>query len=240
LSDVLTASDGKVCIDILSRRPKGEAWSTMRWPREQPTASDMLLWHNAMKEICPSRGGTPKVGDFTGNMHRVWHWFWNKTDSLMHHINLDGATEEVYVAGRKQNRFLYLHTQQRGEHDAICSVQSTIDGQQWRLLSTAKIAPQIPTLHSFIEVLQLRGNTWLWDHMTVHGGVKWLDHAIIDGTLVAVTNGSYIRELYPNLCSAVFILECSAGRGRVYGSFSESLLAANAYRGELLGLMAIH
>jgi hypothetical protein len=28
--------------------------------------------------------------------------------------------------------------------------------------------------------------------------------------------------------------------GRVYGSFSETLLAANAYRGELLGLMAIH
>jgi hypothetical protein len=81
LSDVLTASGGKVCIDILSRRPKGEAWSTMRWPREQPTASDMRLWHNAMEEICPSRGGMPKVGDFTGNMHRVWRWFWNKTDS---------------------------------------------------------------------------------------------------------------------------------------------------------------
>jgi hypothetical protein len=76
--------------------------------------------------------------------------------------------------------------------------------------------------------------------MTVHEGVKWLDHAIVEGTLVAVTDGSYIRELYPNLCSTAFILDCSAGRGRVYGSFSETLLAANAYRGELLGLMAIH
>jgi hypothetical protein len=241
LSDVLTASGRKVCIDILSRRPKGKAWSTMRWPREQPTASDMLLWHNAMKEICPSsRGGTPKVGDFTGDTHRVWCWFWNKTDSLMHHIDLDGATEEVYMAGRKPNRFLYSHTQQQGEHDAKCSVQSTIDGQQWRLLSTAKIAPQIPTLHSFVEVLQSWGNTWLWDHMTVHGGAKWLDHAIVKGTLVAVTDGSYIRDLYPNLCSAAFVLECSAGRGRLYGSFLETLLAANAYRGESLGLMAIH
>jgi hypothetical protein len=74
LSDVLTASGGKVCIDILLRRPKGKAWSTMRWPREQPTASDMLLWHNAMKEICPSRGGMPKVGDFTDDTHRVWRF----------------------------------------------------------------------------------------------------------------------------------------------------------------------
>jgi hypothetical protein len=72
------------------------------------------------------------------------------------------------------------------------------------------------------------------------GGVDWIGQAIKDGTLVAVTDGSYIRELYPNLCSAAFVIECSAGLGRVYGLFLERLLVANAYRGELLGLMAIH
>jgi hypothetical protein len=76
--------------------------------------------------------------------------------------------------------------------------------------------------------------------MTVHGGVEWLEHTISEGLLVAVTDGSYKCELFPNLCSAAFVLECSKGRGRVYGSFLEGLLVANAYRGELLGLMAIH
>jgi hypothetical protein len=57
---------------------------------------------------------------------------------------------------------------------------------------------------------------------------------------VAVTDGSYIRELYPNLCSAAFVLECAKGQGQMIGSFSESLTVANAYRGELQGLMAIH
>jgi hypothetical protein len=61
-------------------------------------------------------------------------------------------------------------------------------------------------------------------------------------TLVAVTDGSYIRELFPNVCSAAFVLKCSKGRGRVVESFSKSLIVANAYQGELLGLMvmAIH
>jgi hypothetical protein len=72
------------------------------------------------------------------------------------------------------------------------------------------------------------------------GGFEWLEHAILEGVLVAVTDRSYIRELYPHLCSAAFMLECNSGQGRVYGSFLESLLVANAYRGELLGLMAIH
>jgi hypothetical protein len=41
------------------------------------------------------------------------------------------------------------------------------------------------------------------------------------------------------LCAAI-VLECSKGHSRVVGSFSEALLVANAYRGELLSLMAIH
>ena len=47
-------------------------------------------------------------------------------------------------------------------------------------------------------------------------------------------------ELYPNLCSAAFVIECSKGQGQIVGSFSERLDVANTYRGELLGLMAIH
>jgi hypothetical protein len=72
----------------------------------------------------------------------------------------------------------------------------------------------------------------------VSGGKSWI-HESID-SLVAVTDGSYIREIYPNLCSAAFVMECSKGRGRIVGSLLEALSVANAYRGELLGLLAIH
>jgi hypothetical protein len=41
--------------------------------------------------------------------------------------------------------------------------------------------------------------------------------------------------------SCTFILECSRGRGRMLGAFSEQTMAACSYRGELLGLLlAIH
>ncbi len=57
---------------------------------------------------------------------------------------------------------------------------------------------------------------------------------------MAVTDGLYMQELYPNICLAAFVLECSKGRGRIYGTFTEATNIANAYQGELLGLMAIH
>jgi hypothetical protein len=98
----------------------------------------------------------------------------------------------------------------------------------------------IPAPSMFLKVLQSWGNTWLWEHMSVSGGMAWVDKSILKGTLVTVTDGSYIRELFPNLCLAAVVLKCSKGQGRVVGLFSKALIIANAYHGELLGLMAIH
>jgi hypothetical protein len=115
-----------------------------------------------------------------------------------------------------------------------------LEGEHWRLLSTIQPAEAAPEPTTFFDVLKLWGNTWLWDSMNVSGGTDWIHLSISEGTLVAVTDGSYIRELYPHLCSAAFVFECGKGRGRITGSFSEGSAVANAYQGELLGLMAIH
>jgi hypothetical protein len=68
----------------------------------------------------------------------------------------------------------------------------------------------------------------------------WLEDAIHKNTLVAVTDGSYIQALHPNMNSCAFILECTKGQGCLTGTFLEQTIAACSYHGELLGLMAIH
>ncbi len=55
-----------------------------------------------------------------------------------------------------------------------------------------------------------------------------------------VADGSYMPSLSTDLCLTVFFFECTAGRGWLVGSFAEQSPVANAYRGELLGLMAVH
>jgi len=42
-------------------------------------------------------------------------------------------------------------------------------------------------------------------------GTDWIAQAIADNSLVAVTDESYIKEHYPELCSAAFVLECTKG-----------------------------
>ena len=73
--------------------------------------------------------------------------------------------------------------------------------------------------------------TWMWKSLRIVGIDEWIKDAIEGWNLVAVTGGSYIKESYPHLCSAAFILECSKGSGRVFGSFPDFSQGANAYRG---------
>jgi hypothetical protein len=70
--------------------------------------------------------------------------------------------------------------------------------------------------------------------------LDWIAASIADNSCIAVTEGSYMKELYPYLNSAAFVVECSKGRGRLTGSFVEQIPNAGSYQGELLGLMAIH
>ena len=91
-----------------------------------------------------------------------------------------------------------------------------------------------------MDVLIEWGCTWMWDSLRLVGDETWIEEAIADNSCTAVTDGSYIKELHPNICSAAFMFECSKGRGKLVGSFPEQTMSANAYRGELLGLMAIH
>ena len=101
--------------------------------------------------------------------------------------------------------------------------------------------PPSPLKHdSFLNVLIEWGCTWMWGSMVLDGKDDWTEKAIANCSCVAVTNESYMRELYQNVCSTAFIFECTDGTGRILGSLPETIVSANAYLVDLLGLMAIH
>jgi hypothetical protein len=74
---------------------------------------------------------------------------------------------------------------------------------------------------NFWSVVEEWGKPWMWENLSIQGEVTWLAAAIADNSLVAVTNGSYMKEIYPHINLAAFIFECSKGRGRLWGSFVE-------------------
>ena len=74
----------------------------------------------------------------------------------------------------------------------MCSVKS-IALAVHSILFIAQAAPAAETTLNLWSVLEEWGETWIWDNLTVQGDMAWLAEAIAEKTLVAVTNGSYMK-----------------------------------------------
>lgn len=243
LSDILGAGGKRVEEKYVSPRPAGERWSTLVWGKEKPTPSDFKLWREAIKQVCPLNRLLDRLGTFTAPSHKIWEWRWNQATREIYHIKGDMMDTYREVSLRTNvcsNRFS-LATRDTPVHETevACSVAHTRGGYL-RPISFGELCSPPPALLNIEEVLNQWGCTWLWDQIETTGSYGWVVDSIRAGTLVAVTDGSFMKQLFPMLCSAAFVLECSRGGGRLVGSFAEASLNANAYRGELLGLLAIH
>jgi hypothetical protein len=122
----------------------------------------------------------------------------------------------------------------------ICSICHARNG----VINITSHSPNPPAkvpLQDFWTVIEGWGELWIWENLKVVGDPGgWLEISIKEMACIAVADGSYMKLMYPNICSAAFIFECTRGRGRIIGYFAEHSPDAGSYRGEMLGLMAIN
>jgi hypothetical protein len=181
------------------QHPTAEKWSKMGWPNKRPTKSNFQLWRSAVQAICPSWQATTQVGPFIAPTHKIWRWTWDCKLETLHCLRDDGENVDVFVLGWKPNRFHFSCQQPRSNTNTLCLVEPTHACSGWRLTSLVCMPAPPQTPWTFLDVLHSWGSTWLWDNLSISGEVDWTQDAIIEGTLVAVMDGLYIPELYPNL-----------------------------------------
>ena len=223
----------------LYTREETETWSRLIFPNECPPRKHLKLWKAAVYSVARRRQGR-----FQSKGFKQWDYRYDVgSNEILHH---KGQVMDIYstsLVPRYANRpncftrsRIDVTLVERGDICTIKQVALAVIGVQ----SSAPPLPIEPSTTSFWEIVQSWGQTWLWDNIQISGNCSWLADAIEDNSLIAVTDGSYMKENYPNLNSAAFVFECSKGRGRLMGSFTEFTPDAGSYRGELLGLMAIH
>ena len=244
LSDLLGAS-GK-CLDrqYLVKRRLGERWSRANFPNERPPQRDFNLWARIIRQLVPSTGIPDRLGPMRVVSHKLWPWRHDVEEGTLVHVK--GELMDVYKPSQLpryrnvRNRWTRLLCDQPAEKlGDICTVREVAPAVM-AIASATGDPPAKSTPECFLELLEEWGCTWMWESIRMEGTDGWLEESIQEGTLRAVTDGSYMREVFPDVCSAAFVLECSKGRGRIMGSFPEHSSGANAYRAELLGLLAVH
>ena len=69
---------------------------------------------------------------------------------------------------------------------------------------------------------------------------EWIHAAITEGSFVGVTDGSYDRDRARMVSGSGWVICYTTTRRLIRGSFFEISPKAGSYRGELLGLVALH
>ncbi len=174
--------------------------------------------------------------------HKIWEWRYDEKEAKLYYLK--GVVTDVYTPSlvprhvRRANRWTRACIDQpRVNIGAICTTREVALGVMMIILfSEGPPTHEKPT--TFWEVLRRWQHTWMWENLQWVGNDHWIAEAIEDGTLIAVTVGSYMKDLYPNIHSAALVLECKKGRGRLWCSFPEASEITCSYRGKLVGLMA--
>ena len=102
-------------------------------------------------------------------------------------------------------------------HGDICMVSKVALGV-WKIC----LAPTLqvdPAPESLEDVFRKWSCTWLWDDFKWEGDYNWLRESIRNEQCIVVADGSYMPHIWTDLCSTAFFFECTAGHGRLVGSF---------------------
>jgi hypothetical protein len=70
--------------------------------------------------------------------------------------------------------------------------------------------------------------------------MEWVRDALINGTFIGVTDGSYDREKAKTISGTGWIIVCKSSQRTLRGSFFKISTKAGSYQDKLLGLVALH
>ena len=94
---------------------------------------------------------------------------------------------------------------------------------------------------AFWEYLRSLGGKWMWDGVEDEGqDLQWLVDGLHNGTIVAIADGSYDRQVAPDISGAGIAHCCMRTQWTLRSNFYERSKTANSNRGKLLGLVALH
>ena len=246
----ITAPDGKYIdwryldYSVITHPPPSE----YNFAREQPSEEDWQVWLDFWDNFTyPGFVLPTSLGPWTHHSHRPCEWFFcSATDDL---INCTKGETILYTKTKTSGR---LRSQQQfsilGRLHACpdltdflpCAIEP-IDSSSviFRGVGPPRYDPTTPPL-DLIGLLRSWGGEWMWEYFEVVGNFSAIISAIQDGSALWCTDGSFDRSIMPNISSSGWIIFDPATKSHIKGSFYEISPFAGSYRGELLGLTALH
>jgi len=245
LSDISTAGGRKLEEFVFLSREGRD--STFKFARELPCALDWKLWDEFWAGWLLPNGTMPIIlGPWIHPSHQRWRWYLDPTSTTLWEYDSDlwikYCRQSTDRCTRGNARFMPIQTLATHINTGIpASVKQC--GNFVMLLETGPTLAhrRITDRKPFWDFVADQGGKWMWDYVEgKHDDMSWIASALLDQSAVMVTDGSYNRILAPDICGAGWVLVSTSSKKMIYGAFHERSNTASSYKGELLGLTAIH
>lgn len=248
LSD-LTSANGRCFLAADPRRYEATTKrdSRFHYPREEPSADDWTLWYGAWRKLTTNGWVLLRpLGRWQHGPTMAWDWLYDDIGGYVAYVGEPiRMFEPMQTSVNTRSQRLFRET-------TTCSAAGF---STWKTASVSVVDNDIILLHDlgpplppapitqpleFWEYLRTQGGEWMWDHVIGGGEMTWFRDALVGGTVMMVADGSYDRLLDPTLSGTGWVIVCTRQKKMIKGSFFERSTTASAYRGELLGMVAIH
>ncbi len=249
LSDPVSAS-GRTFDERYLDKPglDRERSTKFKFGEERPSDNDWREWKRFWRNILRSDGTLVQpLGKWLHPSHHIWEWFYDDALNVVERQRPDGVDHFFPSPGLRRTRGEQLFTLEASHGLEVvatgvpCTVRTLDDGSVCLLDHGPPLVTGPSQPDSFFEFLKRWRGEWMWANIVNEGhDLRWVVEALQNGTAIWVTDGSFIKEIAPNISGAGWIVYDTATELKMYGSFAEESPFAGSYRGELLGLLAIH
>ena len=242
LSDILCCDGKTVDASALTYSP---GKSKYKFPYQQPRRSDWTLWKQTISQIAATHGARAvPLGRYLQKPHQTSQWYISHDSQQLSCRLIDSNAPRWAIFQREQDqrytlrsgaRFSWSHsTLDRPSFPNYATVHPA--GANRVVLHSEAPPPLVKgTSYDFWSTLRGYDNQSLWDNFECDGDGSWITDGLTNGTLVAVHDGSYMKEVNPRVCSAAYMIRCSATGLRAKGTVAEWSESADNYRAEILG-----
>ena len=238
----LTLCDGKTIHPTLLTT-NSTTHSTMRFPREAPTAKDFNLWVCTLRHITsPSFTLANPLGHFLRPPYTLTYWTTNPNGSNLVLTSQHGNT--IYLPSKTtaptRRSMLYKKSNLTTSSPGTTLLASALPrgNDLYHLHSTARLLHHhIKKESTLLQALQAQHIAHLFHHINIDDDGEWIVRAASTKSLIIVHDGSYMPHLDDCICSAAVVILCTETMkmGTIHLCERTNHKTASNYRGEILG-----
>ena len=236
LSDGCTVD--KDCLNLTEGRSDHH-----KFPLQRPSRAAQTLWAAAIRRISSDYFVIPAtLGHYIRPPHRNHRWTTNHDGTIVHsEVNIHGMNRYIVYSlghgretrsGRRMIREDNLAMTPLTFYASIIEVDvDTVILHSWvQEYQAPATAPS-----NFWQVINNDGNQSLWRTLKCDGDGAWIGQGLLSGTLLVAHDGSYMKEVAADVCSAAVMIYCTRTQQTCTCTIVEQSPSAGSYRGEILG-----